>query len=291
MARRPELTAAAKCLVSAVKGASASLRTETTGNGASALAAAATGRFDIAVDECLSAIVSLAAEKQRGGEPLENALSLQEQGSLRTAFELIIVWGLMPLLLPGVGVPLSKRSKSASTLLQSPSRPLSPLTLTRLQSIATLLISIFVDPDLCLFFAAHYLGDLVASLMQLAYLPATEPLLLGAPLDEVISRETRERFAQDLARVLETYVRCTPKVWVVCIWSCAFVVGSLTFHSVPAPLSIESLLLLSGRSATHAPVWLRQRCFGMLSTILQRPGAVPALIAQLFDGLDPTRAN
>lgn len=61
--------------------------------------------------------------------------------------------------------------------------------------------------------------------------------------------------------------------------------------SAPAPLSIEALLLLSGKAARSAPAWLKQRCFALLSSLLLRPGAVPALLAQLFDGLEPTRMS
>lgn len=206
MSRRPELVAAAQRLVASVKSTASSLRVQGQSTAAAlAIAAAAEGRFDGVVNDCLAALVALAEEKQRGGEALEVALSLQEQGTLRLAFELIIICGLMPHWLPGVGVPLSRRSKLAADILRAPTRPLTAPCVTRLQAIVSNLLRVLLDEDLLLFFSAHYLSDLVASLMQLAHLPSNDAALQGQRLDDLISAADRETHSQLLIRLLESY--------------------------------------------------------------------------------------
>ena len=203
-ARRPELAAAAARVVAAVRNASQELKAQSSSTSAAlALAAAADGRFDAAVDECVAALVALSTEKRRGTEAMEAALSLQEQGALRTAFELVIVWGLMPLWLPGVGVALSRRSKTATDLLVYPTRPPSAASFARLRGLSSSLLSAVHDADVALLFAAHYLPDLAASLMQLAFVPANEPALHGLALDASLPQPDRAAYADELRRLLE----------------------------------------------------------------------------------------
>lgn len=203
-ARRQELAVAAARVVSAVRNASQELKAQSPSvSAALALAAAADGRFDAAVDECVAALVALTAEKRRGTEAMETALSLQEQGALRTAFELVIVWGLMPLWLPGVGVSLSRRSKAATDLLACPARPPSAASFARLRVLSSSLLTALHDADIALLFAAHYLPDLAASLMQLAFVPVTDPALHGLALDAALPQPDRAVYADELKRLLE----------------------------------------------------------------------------------------
>ncbi len=137
---------------------------------------------------------------------LQDALSISEQKTLKTALEIIVVWGIFPLLLRGVGIPLQRRSKLVTADLL-PARYALGRDRRLLPSVELLLELVLPGGDFSVVIANNYLSDLFAALLQLVYAPAPEDLP-ALPPDfalSLISEETRKHLAAQLVLLHERY--------------------------------------------------------------------------------------
>ena len=62
-----------------------------------------------------------------------------------------------------------------------------------------------LQQDIGLLFAAHYLADLVASLLQLAYAPISDAPLQELQLGAVLTADDRSHYAAELTAALERH--------------------------------------------------------------------------------------
>ncbi|KAJ2363420.1 hypothetical protein IW150_006739, partial [Coemansia sp. RSA 2607] len=192
-----------------------------------------------------------------------DALGLRDRRAVAEAVDLVMVFGVQPGLLPGVGVPLARRVRSqAAELAQSLQRQM--LTLAenttddqRLPAITLRLARIVrnrVDhgtADVAHALLGKCTDDLLAALLQTAYAPLPPPntqapaaYLANIECDEHRRIELRKEFT----RIFDS---CGPHVL------------------------LESLTTLLNAAVSHkpqAPRWFATLCSRFLTRVLLRPG-------------------
>ncbi|XP_069758005.1 transport and Golgi organization protein 6 homolog isoform X2 [Narcine bancroftii] len=100
-----------------------------------------------------------------------DTLSISQQKTVQSALQFVVTLGICPYLLPGVGVPLRCRSEFAVTVEKMVGHFMPADGTWRLHTVTQVLLTIAGHPSLeSLVFSGH-LGDLIASLCQLGYLP------------------------------------------------------------------------------------------------------------------------
>eukprot|EP00658_Telonema_sp_P-2_P045132 TRINITY_DN3304_c0_g1_i2.p1 TRINITY_DN3304_c0_g1~~TRINITY_DN3304_c0_g1_i2.p1 ORF type:complete len:580 (-),score=186.51 TRINITY_DN3304_c0_g1_i2:100-1839(-) len=102
-------------------------------------------------------------------EPDLNILSLADDRVLRLSLELVICWGEMPLLLPGVGIPLARRTSKAAACLASV--PAARRCDDRLAELVLRTVGLTEAKQLQALVISQYLTDVMAGLLQLVYVP------------------------------------------------------------------------------------------------------------------------
>ncbi|XP_071448061.1 transport and Golgi organization protein 6 homolog [Hetaerina americana] len=112
----------------------------------------------------------------------EDMLSVRQEKSIRTTFEFVISLGLLPSLLPGVGIPLEKRCSAStaewvkSTSSVAENSPISVIELyERLSAVTKILLSLIDSRYFCSLILRRHLCDILAALCQLSMAPLKKP--------------------------------------------------------------------------------------------------------------------
>jgi hypothetical protein len=188
---------------------------------------------------------------------LQDGLSIAEQKNLKTALEVVVVWGIVPYFLPGVGVPIQKRSKLVTADLL-PSRYALGRDCRLLPPVALLHELVMSGSEFSVIISNNYIGDLFAALLQLVYSPAIPPNAPGLPADA-----SSYLISEDIRNQLLEWIRA--------------------IHTrVPVQASYPALvMLLSGSS----PDWLKKSAGLLLSSTSLSPSCVSKTYPLFVGGL------
>ncbi|KAJ6652483.1 hypothetical protein lerEdw1_011453 [Lerista edwardsae] len=217
-----------------------------------------------------------------------DTLSIAQERTVQAALQFVVMFGVCPYLLPGVGLPLSRRTGFSALVHDMVASPTClPGATRRLHTTCTVLLQIARHASLGSLLLAHHLGDLLAGLCQLGFCP-TRRKGEQAKAPQELTDWDLVGFFQGLTEEERSGCR-----------------GALRglLDRAYQPLAVRELLLLqggprqapqlqgprSGRSGGEpglapAPGWLRRLCGQLLSERLGRPGGVQAVVCGILDG-------
>ncbi|XP_077888708.1 transport and Golgi organization protein 6 homolog isoform X1 [Ictidomys tridecemlineatus] len=194
-----------------------------------------------------------------------DTLSISQQKMVQSVLQFVVILGVCPYLMPGVGVPLRYRTEFGAVVQDVVRLDVAPHATRRLYTSCKALLSVGQHTSLgSLIFCRHF-GDIAAGLCQLGFCPTKKPLI---PMEEVLTEEERTVSRGALRDLLD---------------------------QVYQPLAVRELLILQGgppQSCTdvktqlrcRAPAWLRRLCGQLLSERLMRPSGVQAVVRGILEG-------
>uniref|UniRef100_A0A8C9QTQ1 Transport and golgi organization 6 homolog n=1 Tax=Spermophilus dauricus TaxID=99837 RepID=A0A8C9QTQ1_SPEDA len=194
-----------------------------------------------------------------------DTLSISQQKMVQSVLQFVVILGVCPYLMPGVGVPLRYRTEFGAVVQDVVRLDVAPHATRRLYTSCKALLSVGQHTSLgSLIFCRHF-GDITAGLCQLGFCPTKKPL---TPMEEVLTEEERTVSRGALRDLLD---------------------------QVYQPLAVRELLILQGgppQSCTDvktqlrcwAPAWLRRLCGQLLSERLMRPSGVQAVVRGILEG-------
>ncbi|XP_057368356.1 transport and Golgi organization protein 6 homolog [Daphnia carinata] len=192
-------------------------------------------------------------------------LSVQHEIDIAKCFQLIVGFGLLPNLLPNIGIPIQRRSKYYNLFHQSPHLT-DEQKYSRLTVVVRGLCEIEKSQSFGPKFATKHLADLLTALLQICHAPISKPTSDSQVLLWQRLHEERQEFVPLLNSVIE---RTYP------------------------PLLVQNLLLLQGPSASHAkiirdapkpaPKWLIRVCAHLLTQQLMKPNGLAMTIQGVMD--------
>ncbi|CEI97266.1 hypothetical protein RMCBS344292_11402 [Rhizopus microsporus] len=242
------------------------------------------------VKHCLRLLISIQESllnlcSHSKDESDKDFLGVRDLRLIHTLLEIVVSWGFYPCLLPGVGLPLSKRVKSeifANDEDEEQTKQVSTKALHDLYDLVTPLVDLIAQSEkvpeskgyttVASILMTRHLTDLYAAILELAYVPATEirasvsdtdtlenelpmtpgHLLSSAKKEVGLPREKRDKCARMF-------------MWL--------------FDRSDVQRAMESLMSLISTSSLHpVPSWLRTICGRFLSRILLKPNGVAIVL-------------
>ena len=223
----------------------------------------------------------LEASKDQQQEPL---LSVNQQQNVTTLTQLIIAFGALPSMLPGVGLPLEKRSKFYSMVQPQEHRSLSVEEKhQRLVNTMLELLELIEEPTISQIVLTKHLGDILAILIQLSSAPLKKPS--PEPEETVaegkfhMTQDKYNEFVKEQHDFKEKLLRIVTKIF--------------------PPLTVKYLLLLQSCGATQVvkplpksinasrhptPQWVQASCGHLLTYLLtSSPNGVLNIIQGILD--------
>ncbi|MBN3276573.1 TNG6 protein, partial [Polyodon spathula] len=203
-----------------------------------------------------------------------DVLSIAQQKVVQSALQFVVTLGICPYLLPGVGIPLKRRSEfgamleNAAMLGGAP-----PCGIRRLFISCMVLLGVAEHASLGSMVLTRHLGDILAGLCQLGHCPNRSKT--GQPTNS------------DNTKILSVEERA----------GCKKALQSL-LDKVYQPIIIRELLILQGgpkqvkasagsgsrQPLAQAPPWLRRLCGQLLSERLMQPNGVQAVVRGVLEG-------
>ncbi|XP_069918737.1 transport and Golgi organization protein 6 homolog isoform X1 [Oryctolagus cuniculus] len=195
-----------------------------------------------------------------------DTLSISQQKTVQSALQFVVTLGICPYLLPGVGVPLRRRTEFGAVVQDVVCPEAAPPAPRRLYASCRGLLDAAQHASLASLIFCRHLGDIAAGLCQLGFCPTKRKPL--TPAEEVLTEEERTLSREALRDILD---------------------------QVYQPLAVRELLILqrgSPQSCTdgktqpgaRAPAWLRRLCGQLLSERLMRPRGVQAVVRGMLEG-------
>lgn len=113
------------------------------------------------------------AKTAEAAPPLSpDTLSIAQERTVQAALQFVVMLGLCPYLLPGVGLPLGRRTEFSALVQDVVASPTClPGATRRLYTTCTVLLRMARHSSLGSLLLAHHLGDLLAGLCQLGFCP------------------------------------------------------------------------------------------------------------------------
>ncbi|GFG37493.1 hypothetical protein Cfor_00861, partial [Coptotermes formosanus] len=233
----------------------------------------------LSLKKCLSEKTSKCKGKE---QPTADLLSVSQQKTIRTCLQFVISMGVLPSLLPGVGISLAARSTSSHKLKVEELVVLEKYE--RLAGVTRGLVACFEQPSLRSLILVQHLGDLVASLAQLSFAPLKKPASVTATDAPSSSPSSCSSGKQDISG--EEFVM-TPELWGRLQEERSYFKKCFLslINKLYQPLIIRELILLHGsaRSKSSPPTWLKRCCIPLLVQCLIKPGGVSALVRAICD--------
>ncbi|GES83351.1 transport and Golgi organization protein 6 homolog [Rhizophagus clarus] len=219
-------------------------------------------------------------ENTRSLETEPEFLGIRDLRLVHTMLEIVITWGVYPCLLPGVGVPLSRRTRSRyiqNELLQDltteEEKVNNKTSLYSLycqlykfmRSLTNIMLSksskstIYTSVSSILF--SKYLTDVYGALLQLAYgpLPTKQTMEVTLQIDDNDELERMHKDSMGMFRKV--------------------------FESADSFQSLEALTVLLGSSPLHpSPKWFKNVCGRFLSQILLRQNGIRDVMDFMIGG-------
>ncbi|XP_006820404.1 transport and Golgi organization protein 6 homolog [Saccoglossus kowalevskii] len=183
----------------------------------------------------------------------QSQLRIDEQHTLQTVLQLIVCFGIAPNLIPGVGIPLQKRTHFASCI---PCRSTSAFDCDyQLLFCVKSLMSFCRHASLASVILTKHLTDILACFLQLCHAPRKKDL---SGLSEQQRKEA-------------IFLKPDEKDW------CNLEFEKL-LDRVYQPLLIQELIVLQGGVSHRAPKWLKLMCGEVLSDRLLKHNGVMAAV-------------
>ena len=217
---------------------------------------------------------------------LDVALSIQQQQKVSSLMQMVIALGLVPFLLPGVGVPIEKRSKFFECVSEEGDSKLPILTRhNRLVETTKAILDIFQFKPLSKVLINKHLGDLLAAMVQLSHAPLKKP----SPKIDSGTEDTKSG-EFEMTEVLYENLQLEQGIF-------ANKLDALV-DDVYQPLVVKSLLLLQTCGASQVkkplpksvnakmsrtPKWVQEACGKLLSRCLVAKNGVLNVIQGVFD--------
>ncbi|CAG8636092.1 14603_t:CDS:10 [Funneliformis caledonium] len=228
-------------------------------------------------------------------------LGVRDLRLIHTMLEIVITWGVYPCLLSGVGVPLSRRTRSGyiqNELLQDLSTVEKMIknkktsfslysqlynlmkSLTNIMFIELSKPRMYTSVSSILF--SKYLADVYAALLQLAYGPLSKRKPVATPpqsndnnveqilVNSITSEEATKGLDEgEIERMHKESIGMVRKV----------------FESADSFQSLEALIMLLSSSPLHQSAkWFKSVCGRFLSQILLRPNGIRDVIDFMIGG-------
>lgn len=236
------------------------------------------------VKECLALLEELKAGMNDVSEK-ESLLSVSQQQNVSSIVQLAIALGMVPSLLPGVGLSVSKRSKFYEVVAKKESTLSILEQHDRLVLCTRKLLDLTKDKTLSQIILTKNLGDVLASLIQLSSAPLKKPkedavensdnqdaefVMTPEKYQELIKQQ--ESFKEDLMRVFDKVYPPLIVKYLLVLQSCG-----ASQAVKPVPKSINNK-----KSAT--PKWV-QNAIGALLTqcLIQNKNGVMNVIQGILD--------
>ena len=284
----------------------------------SLMALKAKEKCDVSKETIMTEVVPLPAD----------ALSVSDQNTVLTTIQFIVTLGMCPNLLPGVGVPLQKRSEFAHLLIS----PESIKSEKRLYDCLNTLLNCIEHPQLGSIILSRHLPDILSGLLQISYAPLSaysehnkanqsnckesknetkenvEPESIGQPTDQccnVLNPGDVHVFAHNQVSSSQDQnqgVFITPSEREKCLFDL-----QRLLDRIYQPMVIRELLILQAglgnvqlkaSETTHSrkehkrlpgtPKWLRDVCGLLLSERLMKPHGVKAVLLGVLEGSEGT---
>ncbi|KAG8042660.1 hypothetical protein G9C98_005294 [Cotesia typhae] len=185
-------------------------------------------------------------------------MSVSEYRGVKAAIEMSISLGILPCLLSGIGVGLTKLSRNAPKL--PPESLTSSQKYERLDLTTRTLTSCYEEISLRPAILAH-LGPVVGALFQLAFAPLVKP---SEDNSSLMTKEQYSKFSSDQGEfkvLLKTLI-----------------------DNCPTSLMMKELMVLSGLE--KAPNWLKKTTRLFLIDLIQLPNGVMSLINATCEDFD-----
>ncbi|KAF9418015.1 transmembrane and coiled-coil domains-containing protein 7 [Podila epigama] len=275
------------------------------------------------LEECIMALVKDRELHDPSND--KELLGLMDQRMIHTMLEIVVCWGIYPCLMPGVGMPLTRRVRSnivQKELFAAPTKESKTvvdreLAMDLLWRIVEPLarITVAYTPTATRFttlgsiLATRHVPDLYAALLQLAYrpLPKLAPVspsgteLPASPsiptprkkLDpsNLLSKAKSLSMPMHSAHTHSTNPSPGRSNQLLQKEASAKMFNDL-FWSTEAPRSLESLTVLLSSSPSHpVPVWLKSVCGRFLSQILLKPGGVRVVLEYMQGGAETVKLD
>lgn len=212
-----------------------------------------------------------------------NILSIQHQKIVQTMGQFIIMLGLSPYLLSGVGVPLKQRTSSPDTMAIIKQLQRAHMTNKQkawhLYKCCSVLVKCVNQPSLKAAVYPSYLTDVVSGLLQVCYGPYDECHVL--PSNGLPSKFTSPA---DIKPAVVPDSNCSPCISEEQREMSSELLEGLLDKMYP-PLVISQLLTLQSIAQTAAAnncEWAVKGCGRLLSQRLMKPHGVQALIEATF---------
>ncbi|KAJ1083801.1 hypothetical protein NDU88_003956 [Pleurodeles waltl] len=203
-----------------------------------------------------------------------DTLSISQQKTVKSVLQFVISLGISAYLMPGIGVPLRRRSEFGAVVEDLVTYNGTPSATRRLFICCTVLLEVTHHPSLGNLVLTRHLGDIMAGLCQLGFCPTKPNAETAAPMQELkVLKESERALCREALRSL--------------------------LDRVYQPIVIRELLVLqggskqgftshSGKASQHlvqTPAWLRRLCGQLLSERLMKPNGVQAVVRGILEGI------
>lgn len=201
----------------------------------------------------------------------DDCISVQRYRTFKIAIELIVSIGIIPCLLPGIGIDMKKLCPRASKLIEEKASVLRKYQRLCLSSRS--LIE-YYNGSLLRPAVLSQLGPLIAALLQLSYAPLTKPNEEG-----LTSKRQDETNEEQFAMTVDLYKKLQND-------RKEFLSELLTLlDDCPRYLVMKELMIILG--IERSPTWIRRVTRRHLIDKIQQPDGIASLIAALCnDTLD-----
>lgn len=234
-------------------------------------------------------------EKPSGVQPATNLLSMQQEKIIGSSIQFVVCLGIIPNFLPGVGLPLEKRT-GFSNIVKYSSIEKIPTIQKQIRLLASLkaLLQCIEQPTLATLILPRFLTDVLAALCQLGYAPSKyfqAENVDGAPTSSDTPHSPKDSLAlPGCADRVET-TTIIPAEWLLeQKLKCRQQLDSI-LDRIYQPLVVRELLVLQSSSLPDAnktnvpktPLWLRKTISSLLVGRVLKPNGVQAVIRGVLD--------
>ncbi|XP_070536633.1 transport and Golgi organization protein 6 homolog [Ptychodera flava] len=188
----------------------------------------------------------------------DDILSVRIQKMVESLLQFIVYLGICPNLIPGVGIPLNRRSKFAA-LIENRTRYAYDCDSQLIYCLKALLSCTKVT-SLSVVVLTKHLNDLLASFLQICH----------APRKKSSSSTEQESTSMQSGSEVKMFTE-EDKLY------CQQELGKL-LSKIYQPLLVQELLLLQSGGSPRSPRWMKVVCGNILSDILLKPKGVLAIV-------------
>ncbi|XP_066570075.1 transport and Golgi organization protein 6 homolog isoform X1 [Amia ocellicauda] len=220
-----------------------------------------------------------------------DVLSITQQKTVGSGLQFVVTLGICPYLLPGVGVPLSRRSAFGAAVESAVFRDVAPDGSRRLFTSCSALLELVEVSSLGTLVLTRHLGDILAGLCQLGHCPTRSRAQLA------VLTEKAKCSVEKLWTGLPNHTSASTEIGKEERMSCKRALQGL-LGKVYQPIVIKELLILQGgpkqvklgavrgsrQPLAPAPPWLRSLCGQLLSDRLAQPSGVQAVVRGILEG-------